>query len=126
MIEINLSEIVNAVEPLKTLSNSKIKGRAAYRVAKFLKRVEEEYQLFETTRMNLVQEYCKKDDKGEPIIVDNSYSIDQERVAEFNTEINKLLNTTVTIDMDPISMDDLGDIEFTPGDIMLLEKFIEE
>ena len=124
MIEVNLSEIVSAVEPLKTLSNSKIKGRTAYRVAKFLKRVEEEYQLFETTRMSLVQEYCKKDEDGNPVINDNVYSIDPERIAEFNTEIEKLLNTSVKIEMDP--MDDLGDAEFTPNDIMLLEKFIVE
>ena len=127
MIEIKMLTIVNSMEVLKRLSESKIRGRTAYKIAKILKRVDEEYGLFQDARRKLILECAKKDENGEPVADENgNVSISEENISMFNEEISKLLETTVNIDTDKIHLDEIEQIDFTPSDIIMIEDFIEE
>lgn len=127
MIEVKLVTIVNGMDVLKKLSESKIRGRTAYKIAKILKKIDEEYNLFNDARIKLIREFAKKDESGEPITDDQgNVSISEEEIATFNEEINKLLDTTVSIEMDKIPLDELAEIDFTPSEMIAIESFIEE
>lgn len=127
MIEVKLITVVNGMDTLKKLSESPIRGRTAYKIAKILKKVDEEYSLFNDARMKLVRECAKKGEDGEPITDEQgNVSIDESSIAMFNDEINKLLETTVNIDFDKIPLDELADIDFTPTEMIAIEDFIEE
>ena len=125
MIEVKLSTIINGIEVLQKISNSPIKGRTAYKVGKLLKRIEEEFDLFNESRRKLINRYAIKDEHGEPISDNGSYKIVPELVDDFNNEVNGLLETIVKIDLDPIPIEEIENIEFTPNEIILIDDFIE-
>lgn len=126
MIEVKIQDIVNSVVPMRTLSESKIKGATAYKVGKLLKRLEEEFGYFNDARMGLINQYAVKDEEGNPIVEDGNYQINKEFINEFNEETNKLLQTEVSIDVAPIFVDDLSEVEITPQDMLLIEPFLTE
>lgn len=126
MIEVKIQDIVNSVAPMRALSESKIKGATAYKVGKLLKRLEEEFGYFNDARMGLINQYAVKDEEGNPIVEDGNYQINKEFINEFNEETNKLLQTEVSIDVAPIFVDDLSEVEITPQDMLLIEPFLTE
>ena len=125
MIEVKLSTIINSIEVLQKISNSPIKGRTAYKVGKLLKRIEEEFDLFNDSRKKLIDQYALKDKEGDPITEDGSYKISPDKISEFNAEVSGLLDTVVKIDLDPIPIEEIENIEFTPNEIILIDDFIE-
>lgn len=126
MIESKLSTVINSVEVMRKLAASPTNGRTAYKVAKFLRRLEEEFELFNSSREKLLDKYAIKDEHGDPIVEDGNYKIELDRVDEFNQEVNNLLSTPVKIDLDPIALSEIESVEFTPNEIILIEDFIEE
>jgi len=47
-------------------------------------------------------------------------------MSKFVDEIGKVLDTTVDIDANKILLEDLGENDFTPTEMLALEPFIEE
>ena len=127
MINVKLSIILDSVNILKDLSNKELKGRTAYQVGKLIKKVDEEFTLFNETREKLIHKYAATDEKGEFILDENnSYTFKDDNFNLFMDEINTLIGTEVTIDASPIKLDDISDLEFTPAQMVMLEPFIEE
>lgn len=125
MIEVKLSTIINGIEVLQKISNSPIRGKTAYRVGKLLKRIEEEVDLFNESRKKLIEQYAIKDEYDNPVIENGTYKIIQDKINEFNTEISGLLDTVVKIDLEPIPIEEIENIEFTPSEIILIDDFIK-
>jgi len=97
----------------------------AWTIARLLKAADSEIQSFNETRMNLIKKYGQKDDKGELITDDSgNCKIEQEHLEAFSNELNELVNTEVELNANKIDMNLLGDIEFTPGDMAVLEPFV--
>ncbi len=127
MIEVTLRQIVDSAETMRELSNKPLKGRIAYRIARLLRELDKEFSLFNEKRTDLVKEYVIKDENGELKTDENGdLVLDKERIQEFYTAINDLLNTQVSINAEKVDLVDLESIEFTPAQIMLLEPFINE
>ena len=127
MIEVTLRQIVDSAETMRELSNKPLKGRVAYRIARLLRELDKEFSLFNEKRTDLVKEYVIKDENGELKTDENGdLVLDKERIQEFYTAINDLLNTQVSINAEKVDLVDLESIEFTPAQIMLLEPFINE
>lgn len=128
MIQIKLGNIINNIDKLQTLSNTKLKARAAYQIGKLLKEVERETKSFQEARIAAINKYCELDsngtirtnEQGEVVFKDN------ESRDAFITEINELLNVEVTLNAEQINLDDLNEIEFTPEQILELDNFIKE
>ena len=125
MIEVKLSTIINGIAVLQKISNSPIRGRTAYKVGKLLKRIEEEFDLFNDSRKKLIEQYAITDEYGNPITEDDTYKIIPDKINEFNAEVGGLLDTVVKIDLDPIPIEEIENIEFTPNEIILIDDFIE-
>lgn len=126
MIDVKLSTIITSADVLQYLSNSAIKGRTAYKVAKILKRVDEEFALFNDARNSLINEYAIKGEDGTPTITEGNYNILPERVNDFNNEITKLMDTDVHMDVEKLRLEEIENIDFTPQQMLLITDFIEE
>lgn len=126
MIEIKLATIVNSVEILQKIANSPIKGKTAYKVAKLLRKIEEEMSLFNDGRTKIIDYYAIKDEDNKPIVEDGNFKIDPNKITEFNKEVDNLLNTTISINANPIPLEEIEEIEFTPNEMALIEPFIQE
>ena len=127
MIKIKLGGLVNSIDVLQRLAKMDFKAKMAWQISKLLTAAEKEIQEFNQTRMNLVTKYGAKDENGELITDENgNCTIPAEVNAQFATEISELLNAEVELNVNPISIDDLGNADFTPSDMTILEQFFKE
>lgn len=127
MINTKLRNIVECADIMRELSTKSLKGRVAFRVARLLRELEKEFTLFNEKRMDLIKEYAQKDENGEMKSDENgNVTLDQDRLTEFYQSLDDLLNADVEINAEKIDAEDLGDVEFTPTQIISLEPFINE
>lgn len=114
-------------EVMRSLSGKPLRGRAAFKVARLLKKLEVELTTFNETRVKLIENYAKKDDNGEFVLNEqNEYQFDAGNAQEFVNEINKLLSEEIQIEVNPILLEEIEEIDFTPAEMAALEPFIEE
>ena len=112
---------------MRSLSSKPLRGRAAFKVARLLKKLEGELTTFNETRVKLIENYAKKDEEGQYVLNDhNEYQFDAEKAQEFVGEINKLLNEEVQVEANPILLEEIEEIDFTPAEMAVLEPFMEE
>lgn len=126
MIKIKLGELVDSTETLQKLSQKELKARLALSIARLLKEAEREIQNFNETRMNLIKKYGEKDENGELITDDKgNCKIENENLSEFSSELNDILTMEVELNASKIKLDLLENLDFTPGDMAILEPFME-
>lgn len=128
MMTVKLKDAVESTDILRQLAGVKLKGRAAFNVAKMLKQLEDELNLFNETRTKLIQQYADKDENGELKINPdtNEYMFSDENMNKFVEEINGVLNGEIEINANKLRLEDLEDSDFTPVQMMALEAFVEE
>lgn len=126
MIKIKLEQLINSTEGLKGLGQKSLKARSAYAVGRILKAADAEMSSFNETRMELIRKYGEKDDAGELKTDENgNVHIPPEVLSTFNTELTDLLATEIEINANKIRIEDLENVEFTPGEMAQLDEFIE-
>lgn len=126
MINVKISDLLNSTEVLQKLANKELKARLAWSVSKLLKAADKEISDFNEARMNLIKKYGEKDESGELITDEKgNCKITEGSVSAFSVELNELMNTEVEINANKILIDDIGDLEFTPSEMTVLETFID-
>ena len=126
-MNVTLKDIVDSQEVMRLLSNKPLRGRAAFKVARLLKKLESELVTFNDTRIKLIENYAKKDENGQFITNEkNEYQFDEDNATLFVEEINKLLTEEIQIDASPILLNEIEELNFTPVEMTLIEPFIEE
>ena len=126
-MNVTLKDIVDSQEVMRLLSNKPLRGRAAFKVARLLKKLESELVTFNDTRIKLIENYAKKDENGQFITNEqNEYQFDEDNANLFVEEINKLLTEEIQIDASPILLNEIEELNFTPVEMTLIEPFIEE
>jgi len=126
MIEVQLKQIINNMNVLKKLSEAQFKGKTAFQIARLLKNIEAEVDIFNTTRMKLLHQYAETDENGELKVDEkNNYIIKRECQIEFIKEMDEVMNNKIQINAEKIDYKDIENVEFTPSEAMALEPFIE-
>ena len=127
MMTVTLKDIVESQEVMRTLSNKPLRGRVAFKVARLLKKLEAELTTFNDTRVKLIESYAKKDENGNYVTNDkNEYQFDRDNANKFIEEVNKLLSEELQIDANPILVDEIEELDFTPAEMAILEPFMDE
>lgn len=117
MIDTTLGVLLTAKPALDRLATQKLPVKTAYRLAKLLKRVSDETRTFEEQRNAWIKEL------GEPT-EDGNVTVKAQHVPEFVSRVNELTGETVKVDMDPVSLDGLG--ELSAVDALALGPFVVE
>lgn len=126
-MNVTLKDIVESQGVMRTLSIKPLRGRAAFKVARLLKKLEVELSTFDDTRMKLIENYAKKDENGQFVTNEqNEYQFDKENADKFVEEVNKLLAEEIQIDANPILISDIEELNFTPAEMAVLEPFMDE
>lgn len=127
MIQLTVQEMVESIPVLKELSTKTLRGRTSYQIARLMREVQKESELFESARVELVQKYADRDENGKMRTDKNGNTyIAQDDIQKFNEEITELLNNPITINGDKIALSDIEDLDFTPAQMVSLTPFIEE
>lgn len=126
MITVKLNDVVNSISAMRDLATQPLRARAAFQTLRLLKEVERAYGDYEEQRRNLVEKFAVRDENGELVIDENNNcKIIPESINEFNTQYQELMNGEIEINCEPIGLDYLEDITFTPAQMAQLEPFIE-
>lgn len=126
MIEVKLQEIADNIELLNDFAKQKLPAATAYKAARILKLITEEYNLYQQSRTNLIDKYCERDENGNMKVEGNNAIIQKDKVDECNAELQQLLDTTVELNAKKLSIKELDGLEFTPGQMALFSVFIDE
>lgn len=127
MIETSIKDIIGGKEVFKKLAEMPLNIKAAYNIARTIREIEKENKTFEDTRQKLLFKYGEKDSSGQLIInQNNQITIIPEQINNYNKEIQELLDEKIKLNVEPINLNDLGEIQITPAEIYQINMFIKE
>ena len=127
MIEITLSELLDSASVMQELAKKPMKNKVAFQTARLMREIEKEYSLFQDSRKSLIEQYAEKDENGELKTDENgNFTVPKDKVEGFNKELKDMLDQTLSLNVEPICVDDLNEANFTPADMMLLAPFLKE
>jgi hypothetical protein len=118
-MKIKLSKIINSVSTFKTLTQQTTNIRVAYKIAKILSVLQAELDIFEQTKFNLLQKYEEKDETGKPTISDANLEI-------IKAELNTLIEEEVEVDFQPIPILEVGQLNMTISNMMLIDFIFKD
>jgi hypothetical protein len=111
-----LFELRNMGPSLRRLSSQPIPLKISYRLSKFIKKTTEELSSVEEHRIKLIDQFGTKNEQS------GFTTVLPEKEKEFQKAFFDLLNETVDIDIEPISVEDLGSIKLSVEDILNMDK----
>lgn len=127
MIETSIKDIIGGKEVFKKLAEMPLNIKVAYNIARIIREIEKENRTFEETRQKLLFKYGEKDSSGQLIInQNNQITIIPDQIKNYNKEIQELLDEKIKLNVEPINLNDLGEIQITPAEIYQINMFIKE
>ncbi len=126
MIEISVSTLINCTQALNELIKKPLKIRTAYKIARLAREVSTELELFNNTKNSLVEKYGEHDENNNLITENNSYKIREDKRKEFVEEYQDMMQQTIKLNIEPITLKELEDERFTPPEVSSIIDFIEE
>lgn len=124
MIKVTVGNIMNAIPTLNKLVGASFAGRKAFIIARLIREINQESDIFDTSRAELIRRYAEKDEDGELIVTDGNVHIPPEDLAKCNEELLILQNTEVEINADKLPIEWFEDIDLTPAEATLIEPFV--
>lgn len=115
-MKFTLSELRVISPSIARLTSKELPLKLSYRLSRFLRKVTDELSIVEQERIRLVE---KMGVESEGKII-----IPAEKSEEFKKVFGTLLAEEIDIDIAPVSLGELGDIQLSPQDLMNLEKII--
>lgn len=124
MIEIKMNELLSSMPVLKTLSTESFSVKTAFQIARIWREAQKENELFETQRNELIKKYCNYKD-GQMEFDEQGYiKFEPDNLHKVEAEINELLETSVHLNVEPLSAIDFGDYKMLPDDAAKLIPFM--
>ena len=128
-MKLTIRKILNDVNSLAAIAQKQLPIKVSYAIAKNIKKLESELNIYYKEREKLIDKYCIKDDEGKNIIDENNnLKIANEHLEVWNKEINELMDIEVDIDIHKFNLDSLmcGNYDMTPAELMIIDYMIEE
>ena len=121
-MKIKLIELVKAMESLMRLGELPMTAKDSFNYMRFLKKGEDEINLYYENSNNLMKKYGHSDDNI-------NYFIPKEKQEEYFNELNELNNLEIEIQFVKIKMNidklEQKGIELKPNDMTRVQKFID-
>ena len=126
MITMTLNDIFNAVPALREISTKEFPGSVNLKIARLIREVDKEIQLFEEERNKIANKYGEKDENGNLVIQEGgNIKILDNKIQDCNEELQALFNTQVEINANKLPVDIFDSIEMTPTQAMNLETIVD-
>lgn len=126
MITMTLNDIFNAVPALREISTKEFPGSVTFKIARLIRELDKEIQLFEEERSKIANKYGEKDENGNLVIQEGgNIKILDNKIQECNEELQALFNTQVEINANKLPVDIFDSIEMTPTQAMNLEAIVD-
>ena len=122
---VKYGEILNLRPIFEELAVLKLPIRAAAQIARNLKIMSDELQIIEPMHKDLVAKYWEPME-GTGVNGMQQFSIkDPTKTKEAQQEMNELMKTEINVDLVPLGSDVMDNLNVTPQEFLVLEKFID-
>lgn len=106
--------------------STKMPVKVAYKIMKILSSIEKEEEFFNSKMREIIDEYGKKDEQGNPVFTESGGVEIKEGVeGECNQKVAELNSLEIEISDLKLTLDELDGIELTPREIYALDPIIE-
>ena len=112
----SIKQILNARETLSRLAGRTLPVKQSYRLAKLVKAIYGEINVYDGERIKLCEKYGTLNKEK------HIYEFEDETYKSFETDINVLQSQEIELD---IKLIDISDLELSAQDIISIEPFIE-
>lgn len=123
---ITLSQVIDSQQSLHKLSNMRLPIGVAYKISKLINKLQPDLRIYEEQRAKLVKDLGEQTDKEKDL-----WTIKPENTAKFTEEIKKLQEIEVNLNfgegkgLEKVKVDELGDVEVEPNDLVSLDWLFE-
>ena len=124
MAKIKNSDII---ETYKALSNliyfGKFKAAVGFSLIKNKNRLKEAVEVIEESRLSILRSLADKDEKGNPIVDNGNYVVSNKE--ELSELLSELFNIESEVDIIPIQLEDIAEVEIRGKDLDTLSILLE-
>ena len=125
MIKVTVKEVVIANQILNKLKQNYFSGKVAFVLARVIREIQKENEIFELTRMEIINRYADKDEEGNLLQTENGgIHIAEDLLPKCNNELSDMLSTTIELNIEPIKEEWLASAELTVEEAIALEPFV--
>lgn len=125
MIKVTVKEVVIANQILNKLKQNYFSGKVAFVLARVIREIQKENEIFELTRMEIINRYADKDEEGNLLQTENGgIHIAEDLLPKCNSELSDMLSTTIELNIEPIKEEWLASAELTVEEAIALEPFV--
>lgn len=125
MIKLTLNDIMRAVQPLRQLSEKSFRGATSFKIARLIRELDNELQLFDKNRMEVIKKYAETDEDGRMKEKDGNVQILEGEIDNCNKELQELFEAEVEINAEKIPIEVFESIELSPAQALELEAIID-
>lgn len=124
-MKLSNEKILTDITKLREISKRELPIKASYAIAKNLKKIEDELEIYYKEREKLIDKYAEKDENGKIKVDNNGFIIFKDKEG-WDKEIKELLAIENDIKIHTFPIDVLEGYNMSPAELMLIEYMIEE
>ena len=121
---VSIYDIISANPIFTKILQHEFTGKQSFIIGRILKTLNNEAEMFNKTREEMLKKYAAVDEDGKIIVIDGNVKIREGEMANFQKEINDLLYTLLEINVNKIPLDWLENLKLTPQEMLILEPFL--
>lgn len=114
MIKVKMSDIIAAILVFNEIANKQMSGIDCFNVVRLIRKIDEEYKIFEETRAKIIEKYSENG------VVKKNY------IEQCNKEIIEIIASDIEINVDYLNEEIFYDLNMTPTQAMSIFNFCKK
>lgn len=131
-MKVKVINLLNAKPAFDKIIESELKPVNSFRIARLIRVISEELELFNQKRNDLITKYgeIKKSEDGKEEVLQNGSPIyfvspNSENFTKYSEELNALVHAEININTDLLPVSVLDELKLTPVEASYLEVFFD-
>ena len=117
-----ITDILNVVPTLQEMANKRFPGATSFKIARLMRELDKEIQLFDKQRAEIAQEFGEKDASGQLVFTEEG---NVKIIEECNAKLESIFSTEIEINADKLSYSSIESADFTPSQALALEPIVD-
>jgi hypothetical protein len=124
---IKMYQVIGTPVVLQKLKSQKLSFKTAYKLTLLAQEVEKHVAFYQESFRNLIMEYSKKDEEGNPVPTEDGQGVQlmEETTEEAYQKLAELRDLDVELPDAKFSVDDFGNVEISADEMIMIMPFIE-